>query len=99
MRYSRQLRIQILNNNVGANKNHINKVWLNGPRKSGLKATDKILKANFKDEPMDLVIMLSRSFGKEDIKHYHLWMFYFIDTILKGKRYFDWENIILDNIH
>lgn len=51
--------IKIFNKNVPANIHHINEVRLSEPRKSGLKDMDNILRADFKDAPMDLIIMLS----------------------------------------
>lgn len=52
------------------NIRHINEAWLEEPRKTGLKAT-YILRADFKEAPKDIIIMLSRAFGKIDCKHYH----------------------------
>lgn len=82
--------VTIYNKNVANNRCHINEVWLAEPRKLGLKATDNILREDFKDVPMDLIIMLNQAFGKEDYKHYHLWMFHYIHTIFIGKEYLYW---------
>lgn len=44
--------------------------------------------------------MLSRALGKADCKHFHTWMFHYMTmSILIEKDYFDWRQIIYDNIH
>lgn len=43
--------------------------------------------------------MLGQAFGKEDCRHYHLWMFHYIHIIISGKEYFGWAQIMSDNIH
>lgn len=61
-------------NKVTMNKRHMNENWLAEERKIGLKAIE-ILRADFKEPQRDLIIMLSRAFGKPDCKHFHLWTF------------------------
>lgn len=78
---------------ASASKRHMNINWLEEERKTDLKAT-KILRADFKEPQRDLIIMLSNAFGK----HFHPWMFQFMTTILIGKQYFDWPQILSDNI-
>lgn len=53
-----------------SNKRHMNENWLEEERKIGLKATN-ILRVDFKEPQRDLIIMLSKAFGKPDCKHFH----------------------------
>lgn len=89
--------LKVWTDNVTSNKRHMNENWLEEKRKIGLKATE-ILRANFKEPQRDLIIMLRKAFGKPDCKHFHPWMFQFMTTILLRKQYFDWPQILLDNI-
>lgn len=75
----------------------MNANWLEEERKTGLKTTE-ILRVDFKQPQKDLIIMLDRAFGKLDCNHFHPWMFQFMSTILIGKQYFDWPQILFDNI-
>lgn len=43
--------------------------------------------------------MLNKEFDKLDCCHFHPWMFQYMTTILIGKQYYDWSQILLDNIH
>lgn len=85
------------NDKVGSIKMHMKKNWLEEERKTSLKATE-ILRADFKEPQRDLIIMLSKAFGKLDCKHFHPWMFQFMTNSLIGKQYFDWPQILSDNI-
>lgn len=71
--------------NTSNYKRHINEAWLSKPMKNGLKAT-YILRADFQEPQRDLIIMLSRAFGKADCRHFHTWMFHYMTTILIGHR-------------
>lgn len=86
------------NDKVSASKRHMNTNWLEEERKTRLKATE-VLRADFKEPQRDLIIMLNRAFDKPNCKHFYPWMFQFMITILVGKQYFDWPQILSDNIY
>lgn len=85
------------NDKTPASKRNMNTNWLEEERKKWQKAT-KILRADFKEPQKYLIIMLNRAFGKPDCKNFHPYMFQFMSTILIGKQYFDWLQILFDNI-
>lgn len=87
----------IWNSSVTSNQRHMNENWLEEERKKSLKATN-VLREDFKEPQRDLIIMLRKAFGKPNYKHFHPWMFQFMTTILIGKQYFDWVQILSDNI-
>lgn len=84
--------------NTSNYKRHINEVWTSEPRKIDFKATD-IMRADFQEPQRDLIIMLSRAFGKVYCRHFHTWVFHYMTIVLIGKDYFDWPHIISDNNH
>lgn len=90
--------LRVWNGNIASNKRHMNENWLEEERKIGLKDTD-VLSANFKEPQRYLIIMLCKAFDKPDCRHFHPWMFQFTTTILIGKQYFNWVQILSDNIH
>lgn len=63
-----------------------------------MKASD-ILRVDFNEPQWDLIILLRKAFGKPDCRYSHPWMFQHMTIILIGKQYFDWAQILLDNIH
>lgn len=61
---------RVWSNNIASNKRNMNENWLEEERKTWINAT-KILRANFKEPERDLIIMLSKVFGKPDYRHFH----------------------------
>lgn len=78
--------LNVWSDNVTLNKRHMNENWLEKERKIGLKAIE-ILRTYFKEPQRDLIIMLRKTFGKTDCKHFHPWMLQFMTTILIGKQF------------
>lgn len=76
----------------------MNENCLEEERKTRFKAND-ILRADFKEPQCDLIIMLSKAFDKTNCQHFHPWMFHYMTTVLIGKKYFDWAQILSENIH
>lgn len=57
---------QLYSNHKEANKTHMNKKWMRVEKKSLTKLPDQPKRANFSKEIGDIIMMLSRVFGKRD---------------------------------
>ena len=55
-----------------------------------------IHQSNFKQEYIDLIILLSRVCGLKDSTNFELWMYKFISLIIRTKQKIFWEEMIND---
>lgn len=81
-----------------ANRSHMNKKWFKTKKNSLNEVLECPKRGDFKKEIDDLIMMLSRVFGKKYSAYFKEWMVPFIETILDGRKQFDWGMILSDNL-
>lgn len=85
------------NRNMNQCKKMMNEERLEEEKKTSLKENE-ILRQDFKEPQRDLIIILSKAFGKPACRNFQAWMFSFMLTILDGQKYYEWAQVLSDNI-
>ena len=81
--------LKLYSDNKERNRFHMNKTWMRVEKKSLTKLPNQPKRVDFSKEIADIIMFLSRVFGKRDASLFKEWMFPFIQTIWDERQQFD----------
>lgn len=77
----------------------VNHSWLDKPRKGASKLQRKsLVRAYFKEDIVDMIVLLNRIMGNPQGASFEPWMYYLINEIMNGVKMIDWARMISDNL-
>lgn len=76
----------------------INHSWLDKPRKGASKLSKNLVRAYFKEDIGDMIVLLNRIIDNPQGAPFEPWMYYFINEIMNGVKMIDRAQIISNNL-
>lgn len=77
---------------------NMNHSWLEKPRKDASMLPKDLVRAYFKEDIGDPIVLLNRVMGSPQGTPFDPWMYYFINEITTGAKMIDWAKIISNNL-
>lgn len=77
----------------------MNKTWMQKPRPHISKMPKQMTSLDFKQEYVDLVMMLNMIMGCQHAFTFETWMFFFVGEVMKYNGIVDWARLISHYVH